>query len=49
MTLITVIRPALVFFSRSYTHDFGNSAYLLVNLDQVVFWRRKRMVDLAMR
>jgi hypothetical protein len=49
MTLSTVIRPALVFFSWSYTHDFRNAAYSLVNLDHVGFWRRKWMVDLARR
>ena len=37
MTLITVIRPALVFFSWSYTHDFRSTGYSLVNLDQVGF------------
>jgi hypothetical protein len=48
MTLNTVIGPALVFFW-SYTNGFRNAAYLLVNLDQVGFWRRKWIVDLAKR
>jgi hypothetical protein len=49
MTLSTVISPAKVLFSWSCTDDFRNEASSLVNLDQVGFWRRKWMIDLARR